>query len=49
MKSITINGSKREHVGKVATKALRNAVLRLPSFLGPFILLSFGARIIEKF
>ena len=25
MKSITINGSKREHVGKVATKALRNA------------------------
>ncbi|RZP05339.1 MAG: 50S ribosomal protein L25, partial [Flavobacteriales bacterium] len=22
MKSITINGSKREHVGKVATKAL---------------------------
>jgi large subunit ribosomal protein L25 len=26
MKSITINGSKRESVGKVATKALRNAV-----------------------
>ena len=25
MKSITINGSKREHVGKVASKALRNA------------------------
>ena len=25
MKSITINGSKRESVGKVATKALRNA------------------------
>ena len=25
MKSITINGSKREHVGKVATKAWRNA------------------------
>jgi len=25
MKSISINGSKREHVGKVATKALRNA------------------------
>ncbi len=25
MKSITINGSKRENVGKVATKALRNA------------------------
>ena len=25
MKSITINGAKREHVGKVATKALRNA------------------------
>ena len=25
MKSITINGSKREHVGKVATKTLRNA------------------------
>ena len=25
MKSITINGSKREHVGKAATKALRNA------------------------
>ena len=25
MKSITINGSKRESVGKKATKALRNA------------------------
>ena len=25
MKSITINGSKREHVGKKASKALRNA------------------------
>ena len=25
MKSITINGSQRESVGKVATKALRNA------------------------
>ena len=25
MKSITIKGSKRERVGKVATKALRNA------------------------
>jgi len=25
MQSITINGSKRESVGKVATKALRNA------------------------
>ncbi|MFL2597073.1 MAG: 50S ribosomal protein L25, partial [Flavobacteriaceae bacterium] len=25
MKSITIKGSKRESVGKVATKALRNA------------------------
>mgnify|MGYP000302049915 CR=1 FL=1 len=28
MKSITINGSKRESVGKVATKALRNAMLK---------------------
>jgi hypothetical protein len=27
MKSITIKGSKRESVGKVATKALRNASL----------------------
>jgi large subunit ribosomal protein L25 len=27
MQSITINGSKRESVGKVATKALRNAEL----------------------
>jgi large subunit ribosomal protein L25 len=32
MKSITINGSKRESVGKVATKALRNAG-RVPSVL----------------
>ena len=32
MKSITIKGSKRESVGKVATKALRNAG-RVPSVL----------------
>ena len=31
MKSITIKGSKRESVGKVATKALRNAG-KFPAF-----------------